>query len=219
MLLFKVSQITFLHKSSKPLELIHSDVWGPAPEISHFEFKYYVIFVDDFTKYTWLYPLKNKSDVLRIFMEFHPKAERQFSTKLISLQSDWGGEFYALQSYLKQHGISHRVSWPYTPKQNGSAERKHRHLIETTLSLLKIASLPAKFWDEAICTSAYLINRMTTPLLQYKSPYELLYKELPKYHFLRTFGCLCYPHLRAYMKNKLDSRSENVYFLAIVTCT
>ena len=118
---FKIS----LHKSSKPLELIHSDVWGPAPEISHFGFKYYVIFIDDFIKYTWLYPLKNKSDVLRIFMEFHPKAERQFSTKLISLQTDWGGEFHALQIYLKQHGISHRVSYPYTPEQNGSVERKH----------------------------------------------------------------------------------------------
>ena len=212
---FKVS----LHKSSKPLELIPSYVWGPALEISHFIFKYYVIFVDDFTKYTWFFasswlsPLKNKSDVLRIFMEFHPKAERQFLTKLISLQTDWGGELHALQSYLKQHGISHRVSCPYTPEQNGSAKRKHRHLIETTFSLLKTTSLPAKFWDEAVCTCAYLINGMTTPLLRHKSPYELLYKEFPDYHFLRTFGCLCYPHLRAYMKNKLDSRFEKCVFL------
>ena len=146
-------------------------------------------------------------------MEFHPKAERQFSTKLISLQTDWGDEFHALQNYLKQHGITHRVSWPYTPEQNGSAKRKHRHLIETTLSLFKTKSLPAKLWDEAVCTSTYLINRMTTPLLQYKSPYELLYKELPDYYFLRTFGCLCYPHLRAYMKNKLDLRFEKCVFL------
>ena len=54
---------------------------------------------------------------------------------------------------------------------------------------------------------------MTTPLLKYKSPYELLYKELPDHHFLRTFGCLFYPHLRAYIKNKLDSRFENCVFL------
>ena len=73
--------------------------------------------------------------------------------------------------------------------------------------------MPTKFWDETVCTFAYLINRMTAPLLQYKSPYELLYKELPDYHFLRIFGCLCYPHLRAYMKNKLDSRSEKCLFL------
>ena len=68
-----------MHKSTRPLELIHLEVWGPAPVTSHFGFQYYVIFVDDFSKYTWLFPLKNKSVVLNTFTEFHKKAASQFS--------------------------------------------------------------------------------------------------------------------------------------------
>ena len=202
-----------VHKSTKPLELIHSDVWGPAPILSHFGFSYYVIFTDDFSKYTWLFPLQRKSDVLTTFNEFKMKVENQFSTKIISFQSDWGGEFQALTTYLKEHGIHHRISCPYTPEQNGSAERKHRHIIETALSLLKNASLPEKFWDEAVSTATFLINRMTTALLQNKSPYEVLFHLQPDYNLFRTFGCLCYPHLRAYSPHKLTPRSEQCVFL------
>ena len=82
-----------IHKSSKPLELIHSNVWGPAPILSHFGFSYYVVFIDDFSKYTWLFPLRKKSDVLSTFTEFRKKVENQFSTIIVSFQSDWGGEF------------------------------------------------------------------------------------------------------------------------------
>ena len=127
-----------LRKSTRPLELVHSDVWGPAPLASHFGFQYYVIFVDNFSKYTWLFPIKNKSYVFNIFIEFHKLcAERQFSQKLCAFQSDWGGEFQSLNKYLKDHGIHHRVSCPYTPEQNGIVERQHIHIIETSLALLK----------------------------------------------------------------------------------
>ena len=80
------SQSTY--KSTRPLALIHSDVCGPAPITSLFGYSYYVIFVDDYSKYIWLFPMKKKSDVFSIFYDFHIKAERQFSTKLQSLQSD-----------------------------------------------------------------------------------------------------------------------------------
>ena len=73
-----------VHKSSKPLELIHFDVWGPAPILSHFGFFNYVVFIYDFSKYTWLFPLRKKSDVLSTFTEFRKKVENQFSTRIIS---------------------------------------------------------------------------------------------------------------------------------------
>ena len=139
--------------------------------------------------------------------------ENQFSTRIVSFQSNWGGEFQALTTYLKEHGIHHRVSFPYTSEQNGTAERKHRHLVETALALLKNASLQEKFWDEAVSTAAFLINRMTTPLLHNKSPYEVIFNILPDYKLLRTFGCLCYPHLRPYSLYKLNTRSERCIFL------
>lgn len=136
---------TSSHRTSKPLELVHSDLWGPSPTTSHLRHRYYVIFVDDHTRYMWLYPLKLKSEVLSVFIDFHWHVERQLCHKLISLQSDWGGEFQALSKYLKEQGITHRISCPHTPAQNGMAERKHRHLVETALSLLKHSLLPHSF--------------------------------------------------------------------------
>ena len=127
-----------VYKSTKPLELIHSDVWGPTPIHSHFGFSYYFVFIDEFSKYTWLFPLRRKNDVLSTFTEFRMKVENQLSAKIISFQSDWGGKLQALTTYLNEHVIHHRISCPYTPEHNRSAERKHRHLIETALALLKM---------------------------------------------------------------------------------
>ena len=160
-----------------------------------------------------MYPLKLKSDVLETFIKFHQRVERQFNLKIQSFQSDWGGEFHHVSKYLKDFVIHHWLSCPHTPAQNGTAERKRRHVIETALSLMKQASMPHKFWDEAACTMVYLINRMPTPILKYQSMYCLLFSQEPDYSFLHNFGCACYPYLRHYAMSKLDSRSERCVFL------
>lgn len=87
---------------------------------------------------------------------------------------------------MKDHGISHRLSYPYTSKQNGTSERKHKHLVETALSLLKTTSLPEKFWDEVVCAAAYLINRLISPNLNHKSSYKTLFNQKPNYKFLKS---------------------------------
>ena len=161
----------------------------------------------------WLYPLKLKSDIFETFINFHQRVERQFNLKIQNFQSDWGGESQPVNKYLKDLGIHHRLSCPHTPAQNGTAERKHKHIIETALSLMKQASMPHKFWDEVACTTVYLINRMSTPLLNYKSPYSLLFTQEPNYNFLCNFGCACYPYLRHYAASKLDSRSKWCAFI------
>ena len=199
---------TSSHQTTKPLEIIHSNLWGSSPIISHTGHKYYVIFIDDFTRYTWLYPLKLKSDVESVFLNFQLRVECQFDRKIINFQSDWGGEFQSLTKHFTRQGIAHRVSCPHTPVQNGTAERKHRHILETALSLMRHSSVPLQFWDEAACTAVYLINRLPTPLLQNRSPYTLVYNHEPSYSLLRCFGCTCYPCLCPYATSKLDSRSE-----------
>lgn len=212
----KTHRLPFPHSSTsytQPLQLIHCDVWGPAPLVSSNGFKYYIHFSDAYTKFTWLYLLKAKSDVASIFHQFKTMVELQFNNKIKSVQSDGGGEFIALKSYFNTHGITHRLSCPHTPQQNGLAERKHRHIIDMALTLLARASLPMKFWDEAILTSIYLINRLPTPLLHLKSPFEVLYGSPPDYNHLKTFGCACYPNLRPYNTNKLQFRSTQCTFL------
>ena len=96
--------------------------------------KYYVNFIDDYSKHTWIYLIKHKSDVFQVFQNFQALVERKFSSKIISVQSDWGGEYEKLNSFFQKLGISHHVSCPHAHQQNGSAERKHRHIVKVGLS-------------------------------------------------------------------------------------
>jgi histone deacetylase 1/2 len=96
--------------SSAPLELMFSDVWGPAP-MSFGRYKYYVSFIDDYSKFTWIYLLKHKSDVFQKFCDFQQHVERLFDRKILAFQSDWGGEYHKLNSFLSRIGISHHVSF------------------------------------------------------------------------------------------------------------
>ncbi|KAG7543090.1 Ribonuclease H-like superfamily [Arabidopsis thaliana x Arabidopsis arenosa] len=198
--------------SSQPLEYLYSDVWT-SPCVSLDNYKYYLVIVDHFTRYTWLYPLKQKSQVKDVFVVFKALVENRFSSRIRTLYSDNGGEFVALRSFLASHGISHLTSPPHTPEHNGIAERKHRHVVETGLALLTHASLPKTFWTYAFAAAVYLINRMPTEVLHGASPYAKLFQQPPNYQKLRVFGCLCYPWLRPYATNKLDNRSSMCVFL------
>ena len=154
-------------KSSEPktkhaLEIIHTDLWGPAPTISNQGFRYYIAFIDDKTNYTWIYGLTQKSQALTTLITFKNQIEKSLELKIKALQCDMGGEYKAFETYLKREGISLRYSCPYTHHQNGKAERKYRHIVEFGLTLLSQANLPLKFWWEAFSNAAYLINRMYT---------------------------------------------------------
>ncbi|KAH9805863.1 retrovirus-related pol polyprotein from transposon RE1 [Citrus sinensis] len=200
-------------KTKYPLELIHTDLWGPAPVLSLDGYRYYISFVDDFTRYCWIFPLVLKSDALTTFKHFKSLVEKQFNLHIKTLQSDMGGEFKAFQSFLQKEGIQARFSCPYTHHQNGVVERKHRHLVETGLTLLAQAKMHISFWWEAFHTASYLINRMPTTTLNNLSPYQKLHNQPPNYQLLRVFGCACYPFLRPYNDHKLDFHSQKCLFL------
>lgn len=129
------------------------------------------------------------------------------------MQSDWGGEFQGLSGFLKENGIHHRVSCPHTPQQNGLAERKHRHIVETGLALLSQAGMSPSFWDDAFVTAVHLINRLPSQTINMASPFQKLYNKQPDYSSLKIFGCLCYPLTRPYNKSKLQFRSQAATFL------
>ncbi len=200
-------------QSHAPLELIYTDVWGPANYTGIDGSRYYLLFVDHYTKYMWFYPMVTKSDVSSIFPHFKKIVENRFQTKIKTLYSDNGCEFIALKSFLSLHGITHYTTAPHTPQQNGVSERRHQHLVETGLTLLHDASLDLSFWPHAFQTASYLINRQPTPLLQNRSPYEALFGQKPNYLKLRKFGCLCYPLTRPYNFNKMEPKSKPCIFL------
>ncbi|KAM1108382.1 hypothetical protein ACFX2B_004976 [Malus domestica] len=201
-------------KSTRPFHLVHADVWGPSPTSSCTGYRYYLILVDDFTKYSWLYPLHYKSDVCSVLQTFVLKVQTLFDSKVQRLRSDSGGEFLSatLQSFFNLQGITHQLSCPHTPEQNGCAERKHRHVVEMGRTLLSHSGLPSQYWIEAFQTAVYLINRLP-PQASSISPWELLFKAPPQYHLLKTFGCACYPWLQPYSSSKLDPKSKLCVFL------
>ncbi|KFK44388.1 hypothetical protein AALP_AA1G251100, partial [Arabis alpina] len=205
---FSKSTIT----SSKPLEYIYSDVWS-SPILSLENFKYYLIFVDHYTRYTWLYPLKLKSQVKDTFIAFKSLVENRFQTRIGTLYSDNGGEYIALRGFLSTHGISHFTSPPHTPEHNGLSERKHRHIVEMGLTLLSTASVPKKYWSFAFATAVDLINRLPTPLLHMQSPFQKLFGTDPNYDKLRVFGSACYPWLRPYNRHKLEDKAAQCAFM------
>jgi len=200
-----------------PLEKIHSDLWGPAPTISSQKFQYYVIFVDDFTRYTWLYPLRNKSDFYTCFLKFQAFVEKHFDRKIKIFQSDGGGEFTSneFMNHLAYNGIAQQLSCPYTPEQNGLAERKHRHIVETGLTLLFHANVPLKFWVDAFLTSVYLINRLPLSSIGKDTPYFKLFGKHPDYSGLRIFGCQCFPYLKTPGLHKFSRKTASCVFFRI----
>ncbi|GJT33879.1 retrovirus-related pol polyprotein from transposon RE1 [Tanacetum coccineum] len=143
--------------------------------------------------------------------------EKFFQTPLVSIFTDNGGEYLGLLPFLKTHGISHYTTPPHTPEQNGVAERRHRHIVETGLALMHRAKLPLSFWSHAFQTVVYLINRLPTPILNNHTLYQHLFGQPPNYTKLKPFGCLCYPWLRPYTTAKLQPRSTHCLFLRYST--
>ncbi|XP_020090489.1 uncharacterized protein LOC109711719 isoform X2 [Ananas comosus] len=205
-------------QSAFPFHIVHSDVWqSPVPSVSGY--KYYVIFIDDYSRFSWLYLLKFKHEVFDKFFEFKKMVENIFHSSIKIFQSDNGTEFVndKFSSFCSQNGIIHRFSCPYTPQQNGLAERKHRHLSNIVRSLLFQAGLPPRFWAEAIQTAVFLVNRLPSlTVLNGRSPYDILHGcASPDLQLIRVFGCLCYPDVQDIADHKLSPRSLPCIFLGL----
>lgn len=202
-----------------PLELIHCDLWGPAPVKSVSGYAYYVIFVDDFSRFTWFYPMRHKSEFFDIFLNFQRLVENQLSTTIKVFQSDGGTEFNnnKVRSHFLSCGIRHQLSCPYTPAQNGHTERKHRYITETGLAMMFHAHAPSALWVEAFASAVYIINRLPSSVLQHTSPYEILFGTAPNYANFHPFGCQVFPYLRDYSPHKLAPRSLPCIFLGYST--
>ncbi|TYK10332.1 Retrovirus-related Pol polyprotein from transposon TNT 1-94 [Cucumis melo var. makuwa] len=203
----------------KPFDLIHSDIWGPAPTSIVHGYRYYVLFIDDFSRFTWIYFLKHRSELSRTYIEFANMIRTQFSCPIKTLRTDNALEYKdsTLLSFLSQHGTLVQRSCPHTSQQNGRAERKHRHILDSVQALLLSASCPEKFWGEAALTSVYTINHLPSSVLQNISPFERLYGTPPNYSNLKVFDCACFVLLHPHEHTKLKPRARLCCFLGYGT--
>ena len=207
------------------LDLVHTDVCGPFPVPSLGNSLYFVSFVDDRSRYAWVYPIQAKSDVFETFKKWLAMVENsaskrlkvlQWSKRLKTLQSDNGGEYLsnAMIRFLEERGIQHRLTTPHNPHQNGVAERMNRTLCELVRTMLHHKQLPKTFWAEALNVAAHVRNRVTTRGLSSRTtPYEVLHGRKPNLSYLRVFGSRCWYNLRRFEVDKLDPRAREAVMI------
>ncbi|WVZ53082.1 hypothetical protein U9M48_004068 [Paspalum notatum var. saurae] len=180
--------------TSRPLELLHMNLFGPTTYTSIGGNNYGFVIVDDFSRYTWVYFLEDKTEVAHVFRKFAKRAQNEFNTSIVKIRSDNGREFdnTNIEEYCDEVGIKHEFSATYTPQQNGVVERKNRTLITLARSMLDDYSTSEKFWAEAINTACHAFKRLYPHRHLDKTPYELLNGRKPNISYFRMFGCKCY---------------------------
>ena len=131
------------------------------------------------------------------------------------LRSDNGGEYESKEfsEYCKSHGIKRETTVPYTPHQNGIAERMNRTIMEAVHSMLHHARLPLKSWAEAVSTAVYLRNQSPTVQLKEKTPFECFHERKPEAYHLKVFGCNSYVHVPDEKRSKLDKKAIKCIFV------
>ncbi|RVW54646.1 Retrovirus-related Pol polyprotein from transposon TNT 1-94 [Vitis vinifera] len=208
------------YKESSPFSMIHSDIWGPSRIKNVTGTRWFVSFIDDHTRLTWVFLMKEKSETSQIFKNFKNMIQTQFQSKIQILKSDNARDYFnsILGEFLAQEGIVHLSSCVDTPQQNGIAERKNRHLLEVARSLMFSMNVPKLFWGQAVLTAAYLINRMPSRVLKFQTPCQTLLKSFPTTRLISTvppkiFGCSVFVHINQQHRSKLDPRSLKCIFL------
>nr|GEU62440.1 zinc finger, CCHC-type [Tanacetum cinerariifolium] len=188
-MLMKITRKPFksITRRSVILELIHSDLCDFHGTPSLGNKKYVITFIDDASRFCYVYLLHAKDEALDKFRIYKTEVDLQQNDLVITLCTDTCGEYYD-PVFFQFVGIIHETTAPYTPQENGVAERKNRALKEMVNSMLSYSGLSEGFWGEAMLTACYLLNRVPNKRNK-TTPYELWYKKRPNLAFLRVSGC------------------------------
>jgi len=182
---FKLKNVV---SSSRPLELLHMDFFGPSRTMSLGRNYYAFVIVDDFSRYTWTLFLESKSDAFSAFKKLARTLQNTRDNNIGSIRSDHGGEFQneKFSKFCEKTGILHNFSAPRTRQHNGVVERKNRSLEELAKTMLSESSLPKYFWADVVSTFCYVMNIMLIRSILKKTPYELFNGRKPNISHLRV---------------------------------
>lgn len=203
-------------RTTQPLQLIHSDIVGPINPISMGGKRYVLTLIDDFSRFTRVLLMRCKSEAPDRIIEYVREMETKYDRKPQVIRSDNGGEYtgHRLREFYRKEGITAQFTVPYTPSQNGVAERKNRSLVEMVRCMLNDAELPRELWGEAVVAANFLQNRMTSNALpDGKTPYEMWNGCCPNYGFMRVFGCRAWVQTPSVKRTKLENTSRPMIFV------
>ncbi|CAL5403117.1 unnamed protein product [Camellia sinensis] len=204
-------------RAKKVLELVHSDICGPINPPSNGNNRYFITFIDDFSRKTWVYFLQEKSEAFSAFKNYKALVEKEVGKAIQTLRTDRGGEFNSREfaNFCEMHGIKKQLTASYTPQQNGVAEQKNRTILNMVRSMLSTSGLPKSFWPEAILWSIHLLNRSPTIAVRNMTPEKAWSGRQPSVAHLRIFGCIAYAHVPDEKRKKLDDKGVKGIFLGI----
>lgn len=200
-----------MNKSNSVLDLIHSDVCGPMKTMSPSGKRYILTFIDDYSRFTKVFFLRQKSETETKLREYVEMTKTKFLQKPKMMRSDRGGEYVGnvTTKLLNSEGIQTQFTAPSTPQQNGVAERKNRSLVEMARCMLLDAKLSRTFWAEAINMANYLQNRLPTRAIE-ATPYELWNGKRPGVTHFQAFGTKCFVHIPAEKRHKLENTAKQM---------
>ena len=178
--------------------LVHSDLKGPMLKQTHQGFKYWMRFVDDYSRFRVVFLLKRKSDAFAAFRTYKSWVETQTGERVRCLRNDKGGEYMSeeFNAFCAEHGIERQHSVRNRPQQNGVAERTNRTLADGVTAMLAESGLPQTFWGEAVLSLVHVLNRSFTSACPDVTPYELWYGRKSDVSLLRVWGCTAYVHVQ-----------------------
>ncbi len=197
-------------RAKAPLDMVHTDLAGPIDPVSHDRHRYALSFTDDYSSAVFVYFLRNKSDTVQATEKFI--ADVAPYGKIKCMRSDNGTEYTSteFQALMSRNGIRHETSAPYSPHQNGTAERNWRTLFEMARCMLIESGLPKSLWTYAVQTAAVVRNRCFNNRTK-QTPYYMLTGRQPNIARMQKFRQVCYAY--KHPKGKLDSRCERGIFV------
>ncbi|GJW10558.1 putative ribonuclease H-like domain-containing protein [Tanacetum coccineum] len=200
---------------SKPLHMLHMDLFGPTNVKSLMKKSYCLVITDDFSRFSWVFFLATKDETSGILKTFITGIENQLDHKVKVIRCDKGTEFKnsVMNQFCEIKGIKKEFSVSRTPQQNGLAERKNRTLIEAARTMLVDSKLPTTFWAEAVNTACYVLNRVLITKPQNKTPYELIRGRPPLLDFMKPFGCLVTILNTRDHLGKFDGKADEGFFV------
>ncbi|CAN1310245.1 Retrovirus-related Pol polyprotein from transposon TNT 1-94 [Linum perenne] len=201
-------------RASCLLELIHSDLADFKGIESKGGKNYYITFVDDYSRYTKVYLLRTKDEAEHKFIAYKAEVENQLDRRIKRLRTDRGGEYSSkfLNEMCELNGIIHETTAPYSPQQNGIAERKNRTLKNMMNAMILSSGLPNNLWGEAVLAANHILNRVPHKKLD-KTPYELWKGYAPNLEYLRVWGCLAKVGILAHKRSVVGSKTFDCVFI------